>query len=345
MNLKLSVQALVCAAAIAALVGASAALGTQRRAGPQRGQAARTLGAGAQRNPADRPARRARAGEPVSGDAEPGRPEPRGRGAVLARALREIGVTADQRRQLRAIRGRNDDQVRGIGRRLVANQRELMTALNGPSPDLERGRALARQRAGLVAERERARTEVEIQVFKALTPEQRARMRQMRQARADARPAGRRPVARRPGRAPRDDGDRPEAPIRQVGLSREQVVKVRELRRRRGPVIRDLNAKLRETQRAIDDALLAPAVDEPTARRLADQLGKLEGERAIQRFEAEAELRAVLTPEQLRRLVEARRRFRAYAAPPAPAAGAEPEADGPEGDAAPRLDTPPDPVL
>jgi Spy/CpxP family protein refolding chaperone len=92
-----------------------------------------------------------------------------------------------------------------------------------------------------------------------------------------------------------------------MALTPEQQLRMRQLRRQRGPEMRGLTMRFRQTQRAIDDALLADKVDADLVRRLAEEIGRIETERETARFEIEAGIRQILTPEQAALLRESRR--------------------------------------
>lgn len=140
---------------------------------------------------------------------------------------------------------------------------------------------------------------------------------------------------RRPG------GRHDRQPLLELGLSTDQMTRLREIRRQRGPGLRELNRRLRETQRRIDDALLADAVDEGAVRALAGELGRLEAERLMVHFEMEVAIRSLLTPEQAVRLRELRRR--GPGAPPSRAPEGAPP--GEQDSKPPALDSPEGPVF
>jgi Spy/CpxP family protein refolding chaperone len=95
--------------------------------------------------------------------------------------------------------------------------------------------------------------------------------------------------------------------IPSLELTTEQQTKLREARRGRAPRLRELNQGLRDAQRAVDDALLADAIDTALVERLAAELGRAEVEREIARFELDAAMISILTPEQAAIVRAARR--------------------------------------
>ena len=268
---------------------------------------------------------------------------PPNRGGLIARGLRTVNLTRDQRRAIRDIRDRNDPRMREFGRRMLDGRRQVDELLFAERSDLDRARGHAREMSRLAGERIKVRTLIELDVFVVLTPEQRASLRRMRDGnREQMRGALRERDAEAPGPAaapppdvpededppPLDDGpeaveDRPEAApdrrgqragggpggvLARMSLSPEQQQRFRRLRRQHAPRMRELSARFRQTQRAIDDALMADTIDAGLVRRLADEIGRLESERELARFETEAAIREILTPEQAALMRESRGR-------------------------------------
>lgn len=262
---------------------------------------------------------------------------PFGRHARIARAIRSLELSAAQVRAIEAIRDRHDARVREQGRRILEGRRRVEEALAGDASP-ERPRALARELSEAVGEATAARTLVELEVFRSLTPEQRAELRRRRDAAKTEREQLRgEPGMRRRGRrqqrlqAPPRGGEPPPGGAQEPGeprlpgamrdgafrgrgrrgvpeLAPEQREQLRRLWRERGSAVRELAVRIAETQRATDDALLADAIDAPLVERLAADLGRLSAEREMARFEVEAALRSILTPEQAAALRESRRR-------------------------------------
>jgi Spy/CpxP family protein refolding chaperone len=284
--------------------------------------------------------------------------------ARLGRAIRTLDLSSDQVRAMRALRDGSDASVRDLGRRILEKRREVDEALWGEARSVERARAAATEVARLVGERTKARTVIELSLFKILTPAQRAELRELRDKprglAADGRatdprwhpgahPRGMRrggmPLHRDRARGDAELGGEPEnataeddvdaneadpgvepnaAPesrrdarggrrmarrgmIPSLELTTEQQTKLREARRGRAPRLRELNQGLRDAQRAVDDALLADAIDTALVERLAAELGRAEVEREIARFELDAAMISILTPEQAAIVRAARR--------------------------------------
>lgn len=251
--------------------------------------------------------RRAPDGEPRPGtgrfDRAGGFPN---RAELLARAIRSLDLTPEQQRSLRLVRARTDGPVREAGRKILDGRRAVEEAL--AAGDLERARAGAAELGRLVGERTRARTLLEAELFRLLTPEQRAELRSRRaeqQERAATRREGRR-EARRDLRRGGGRGAGEGRFAERLGLTPEQRERFRELRRRRGAVALEAAATYRETQRAVDDALLADTIDTALVERLAAELDRAEAARELGRFELELEIRSILTPEQAAMIRERR---------------------------------------
>lgn len=120
---------------------------------------------------------------------------------------------------------------------------------------------------------------------------------------------------------PTDDGpdgdhsvtERPQDPrfnlLRQLGLSREQIQRVRRMNAARRPMIRAAQLRFREANRHLDAAIYADEINEEDVRaRLRDvQLAQADLIRI--RSMDELAVRRILTPDQLLRFRELRTRF------------------------------------
>lgn len=331
-NLEKGVRAIAALALVCALTPVSA---FAQRGGRRSGGAGR---AGAVQ----------KADGPQATDARPqagGQRQQLNRGAVIAHALRSVGLTRDQQRKIREIRNRNDERMRDFGRRFLDARRDIDAALFAEPPAIDRARSIARELSHESGERLKARTLIELDVFQVLTPEQRAEVRRMRD---DARNRTRDAIRDRLSQpaTPQADADEPDQDgdvggdyaepeseagpepralgkggrgrklkpragagnfLARMSLTPEQQRQFRQLRRQHGPRLRELNFRARRLQLAIDDALLSDRVDVETVRRLADEQARAEAEREMERFEIEAGIRQILTPEQAAMMNESRR--------------------------------------
>jgi Spy/CpxP family protein refolding chaperone len=142
-----------------------------------------------------RPGRRGRIGKPDRGSApkrlgrserQAARAERRqNRDSMIVRALRAANLTAEQRRQVGEIRDRHDVRIRGFGRKLIDQRRRLVDALEEPTPNVTRARSILGELTTTIGEQVAARTDVELELFRLLTSEQRASVRAFRAAQFD----------------------------------------------------------------------------------------------------------------------------------------------------------------
>jgi Spy/CpxP family protein refolding chaperone len=284
--------------------------------------------------PGARAAERQSAGAP-----EAERLQPPNRGAVLARAIRSLNISRAQQRAIREVRDRHDARMREIGRRYLDGRRQIDDLLFAETPDVDHARALARDLSKLAGERATTRTLIELEVFQVLTPEQRGEMRKKLDTSAPVEPpdAARRrhaqpPAQTKPEAVEPEAGDIPDdalneplpeasAPaarrpkaggmgagglLARMALSRDQRIRLRQVRRQHGPVMRDLTFRFRQAQHAIDEAMIVEKLDPERVRHLADDLGRAEADRELERFETEAAIRQILTPEQATLLRQSR---------------------------------------
>jgi Spy/CpxP family protein refolding chaperone len=117
----------------------------------------------------------------------------------------------------------------------------------------------------------------------------------------------------------------PERPnlLENLGLSQDQIRQIRMMNRDRKPLMEAAQQRLRESNRALDQAIYGNRLDESEiqARLAAFQAAQAEVSRI--RFQSEVELRKILSPEQLTkfrqlraRLARARENFQQRRQPP-----------------------------
>jgi Spy/CpxP family protein refolding chaperone len=113
-----------------------------------------------------------------------------------------------------------------------------------------------------------------------------------------------------PDNSPADQADdsRPNL-FAELGLSPDQLNQIRRINRERRPRMIDARRALGEAQRNLDMAIYADIVSEPDVQARIKEFQSAEAELARVRFESELSIRKVLTPEQLVRFREIRRRF------------------------------------
>lgn len=115
-----------------------------------------------------------------------------------------------------------------------------------------------------------------------------------------------------PGDPPLDGAPENRRPnlLAALGLSPEQVQQVRQMNQERQPLIRQARMRMGEAQRNLDMAIYGDSIisDSEFQVRLKE-FQAAEAELARLRFESELAVRRILTPEQLVRFREIRRRF------------------------------------
>lgn len=83
-----------------------------------------------------------------------------------------------------------------------------------------------------------------------------------------------------------------------LNLTQDQQDKIFAIKHEQAPAKYAQHKQHRETLEALRTLALADKFDEAKAQQLADQLGKLEKEKVLNRLKTEAKINAVLTPEQ-----------------------------------------------
>lgn len=135
--------------------------------------------------------------------------------------------------------------------------------------------------------------------------------------------------------------------MQRLNLSREQRLRLREIRRESEPELRELVRRQRRARRALDEAIYADAADNTLVEQRSRELSAAQSALTLLRAANELKVRRVLTAEQLKlfrrlrreaqqRQTLQRRMNRALrpSATPAPDEPDEPDADAPD-------DTPP----
>jgi len=115
---------------------------------------------------------------------------------------------------------------------------------------------------------------------------------------------------------PPDDGphdDRPDARrpnlLAELGLSREQVQQIRRMNQERRPAMMQAQRRMREANRDLDMAIYRDSVNDEEFQARLKEFQAAQSELARLRFESELSVRKILTPEQLVRFRDLRRRF------------------------------------
>lgn len=97
--------------------------------------------------------------------------------------------------------------------------------------------------------------------------------------------------------------------LRDLGLSPEQVLAIRRMNQARRPIMEAATERLRNANRLLDEAIYADNLDENLVNERIREVQSAQAEISRLRFEAELGLRKILTPEQLIKFREIRRRF------------------------------------
>ena len=120
------------------------------------------------------------------------------------------------------------------------------------------------------------------------------------------------PQQRGGGNKPPIDGEmQPKRPnlIRLLGLTPEQAQHLRKLNQDRKPQMDSAMQRLRGANRALDETIYADSVDEAAFQARLKEVNQAQAEVARLRFTNELAVRKILTPDQLARFRDLRRRF------------------------------------
>ncbi|HKG23800.1 MAG TPA: Spy/CpxP family protein refolding chaperone [Blastocatellia bacterium] len=118
---------------------------------------------------------------------------------------------------------------------------------------------------------------------------------------------------RRNRRALRDPGERRKMQqqiMRAIGLRPEQVTRMSEIRRSFDDEIIASGRRIRETRRALDRAIMSERFDQELFDRYAEEHAKAQADNVRLQARIRAQIRGVLTPEQVIRFNELERKLR-----------------------------------
>jgi periplasmic protein CpxP/Spy len=102
--------------------------------------------------------------------------------------------------------------------------------------------------------------------------------------------------------------DRPNL-LAELGLSPEQVQQIRRMNQERRPTMMQAQRRMHEANQALDTAIYRDAVSDEEFQTRLKEVQTAQSDLARLRFENELAVRRVLTPDQLVRFREIRRRF------------------------------------
>lgn len=97
--------------------------------------------------------------------------------------------------------------------------------------------------------------------------------------------------------------------LRILGLTPEQMQQVRKMNRERKPLLDAAMVRLRNANRALDEAIYADNLDETVFQASLKELQLAQADAARLRFLNELGIRKILTPEQLARFRQLRKQF------------------------------------
>ena len=116
-----------------------------------------------------------------------------------------------------------------------------------------------------------------------------------------------------PSETPQTTAEKPKdmrtAVLGQLELSREQVQQIRRVNMERKPLMDEAQRRLREANRALDEAIYADQVNESDVQARLKEAQLAQAEVAKIRFMNEFAVRRILTPEQLVRFRDLRQKF------------------------------------
>jgi Spy/CpxP family protein refolding chaperone len=98
--------------------------------------------------------------------------------------------------------------------------------------------------------------------------------------------------------------------LRQIGLTSQQQMRLMEIRRSREDELISAGRRVRQARRALEQAIMSEHYDEALIRRRAEELAAAQAESIKLQAQVRAEVRKVLTADQVRRYNELEREFR-----------------------------------
>lgn len=94
-----------------------------------------------------------------------------------------------------------------------------------------------------------------------------------------------------------------------LGLTPDQIQQIKQINRERRPQVQEAVRRLREANRALDAAVYSDIVNESEFQTRLSEFQAAQTEVARLRFESELAIRKILTPDQIVRFRELRRKF------------------------------------
>lgn len=113
-----------------------------------------------------------------------------------------------------------------------------------------------------------------------------------------------------PGEGPRNDrGEGRPNLLAELGLSPEQVQQIRRMNQERRSAMAQAQRRMHQANRALDTAIYRDTFSDEEFQTCLKELQAAQADLARLRFESELSVRRILTPEQLVRFRDIRRRF------------------------------------
>ena len=113
-----------------------------------------------------------------------------------------------------------------------------------------------------------------------------------------------------PGDGPQDDrGEGRPNLLAELGLSPEQVQQIRRMNQERRPAMMQAQRRMRDANRALDMAIYRDVVNDEEFQTRLKEVQAAQSDLARLRFENELSVRRILTPDQLVKFRDVRRRF------------------------------------
>jgi Spy/CpxP family protein refolding chaperone len=133
------------------------------------------------------------------------------------------------------------------------------------------------------------------------------------QRKLDRPPFGGPQLGRRPGALPRNQEQKrllQQRLMQAIGLTPDQHARMQEIRRGHDDEVIAAGRRLRQARRSLDLAIMSERYDEATVRRATDELATSQADRIKLDSKIRAEVRGVLTPDQVVRFHQLERQMR-----------------------------------
>ncbi|MFY9607107.1 MAG: periplasmic heavy metal sensor [Blastocatellia bacterium] len=133
------------------------------------------------------------------------------------------------------------------------------------------------------------------------------------QRRLNRPPFGNPRLGRRPGALPRNQEQKQllqQRLMRAIGLTPQQQARIQQIRRGHDDEVIAAGRRLRQARRSLDLAIMSERYDEATVRRATDELAAAQADKIRLDSQIRAEVRSVLTPDQVTRFHQLERQMR-----------------------------------